>query len=98
MCGGGADRRAERGSYNCLKVRGSQRCLCHCRGDAGKLMPLTLWRGPWEVAVLILSLLAMSQRTLLGEDGLGAEQKTGKWGSPSQKWGWGGRGPQVRDL
>lgn len=41
MAGGGADRRAERGSWCHVKVRGSQRCLCHRgSGDARKLMLL----------------------------------------------------------
>lgn len=39
---------------------------------------------------LILSLLAMSQRTLLREGGLGGEKKSGKRGSPPQRRGPGG--------
>lgn len=42
LMAGGADRRAERGSWCHLKVRGGQRCLCRCgSGDARKLMLLT---------------------------------------------------------
>lgn len=52
-------------------------------------MLLTLQR-PLGGGGLILSLLAMSQRTLLREGGLGGEKKSGKRGSPPQRQGPGG--------
>ena len=45
---------------------------------------------------LILSLLAMSQRTLLREGGLGGEKKPGNRESPPQRWGLGGEWPIVK--
>lgn len=95
MAGGGADRRTERGSWCHVKVRGSQRCLCHHgSGDARKLMLLMSGEalGRWG---LILSLLAMSQRTLLENDGLEGEKKTEGRGPLSQRWGRRGEWPTV---
>lgn len=52
---GGADRRDERGSWYCLKVRGSQRCLGHCSGGYWKADAAHTQERPQEMGGLILS-------------------------------------------
>lgn len=75
---GGADRRDERGSWYCLKVRGSQGVWATAGGDARKLTRLT--ERPWEVGVWFSAFWQCHKDTA----GWG-EKKTGKGRSPSQR-------------